>query len=160
MPAALQEAVQDGSIQEIRRVLQTEDGAKLVDETSTDVEFPPLLLAAQLGNEDAVEALLDAGADVMIRDYVEYYECLASNVSANFYADALQIAAMNGHISAIKLLLARTIPQPCNSKDHTHPIILAAMFDRAEALKLLLERYFYVTSSTVAVIKAWRLGMN
>jgi uncharacterized protein len=87
--------------------------------------FTPLFMAAENGNAPVVEVLLKAGSDV-------------KQTAMNGFTP-LMMAAMSGDKNSVQLLLdAGSDPNAAEAGRGQTPLILAAAFDRAEAIKVLL----------------------
>jgi ankyrin repeat protein len=135
MPTVLHEAVKSGVLEEVINLLNR-DAANLVDAKSFHTDKTPLHLAAELGNEDIVQVLLDAGADTLQRCKYEFCRSLSS-VYRKISADALQIAVICGHVAVVRILLVSTMPQKADEIDYSHPLTLAAAYDHLQILQML-----------------------
>jgi ankyrin repeat protein len=90
----------------------------------------PLALAAKNGRLEAVQMLLDAGADVNTRFAIG---------SANDKSPLIQ-AVENGHVEIVELLVARGADvQQQESETHMSPLHYAAAHDELEMITILLE---------------------
>ena len=99
---------------------------KLLLEAGADVNGSPetLIVSAGRGNDGCLKLLLEAGADVNV--------CSDSDT-------ALHYAAKHGHVSCIGLLFrAGAYINPLNT-DHRNPLMLAAINNRLESVKLLFK---------------------
>jgi ankyrin repeat protein len=86
-------------------------------------ERTPLHTAAEVGDVDAVEALLSSGADV--------------NAAAEDGLTPLHVAAAWGHDAVAEILLARAADCAARTCDGLTPLDLAARHERASTVILL-----------------------
>lgn len=85
-----------------------------------------LMIAAENGNTEILDMLLDNGADIEHKDSYGY--------------TALMYAAWNGKVDALRLLLDRGANIEANDNLFATALIYAARCDRVETVQLLLER--------------------
>lgn len=111
MNTALHTAVQSGSVEELRRVLQNEGGATdLLDAEDPVTHETPLHLAAKLGHKDVAGLLLEAGADAG-RKLGVYEDRRVLPIDLPYFKlDALAISTSCGHTSVVETILAATGP--------------------------------------------------
>ena len=91
----------------------------------------PLYLAASNGHAAIARALLAAGRDVRLRRSSEYAE----------YADwVMRVAAKGGHVETLEVLIKHGLNEDFQTnKPKTTPLHESALYDRVEAINLLLE---------------------
>ena len=132
-PKWLRKAAIAGDAAKIRELLA--EGAPI--ETPDENQKSPVMLAAESGNRDAFEALVDAGANL--------------NHMALTQIGLLECAAAGGNVEIIRFLLERGHPieghgsqRVWRSKElrrlgHLTPLNTAAIYGRVEAVRALLE---------------------
>ena len=96
-----------------------------VNEVEPKTKRTALLLAAKNGDNASVEALLSWGADVNPQDYGGY--------------TPLHIACQEGHLLCVLTLLKAGSNLTLQTNTNTMPIHTAALSNRVEVLRILLE---------------------
>jgi ankyrin repeat protein len=121
--SAVCEAAREGNKLEVMNLVN-----RGVDVNATGggtLDFSPLMWAAEEGNVEMMNVLLDNGAN--------------PNLINRRGMCALLLAAKNGHIDAVKLLLNRGASVQCETQGVT-PLHAAAAYGHTEAVRLLLEK--------------------
>lgn len=138
MVTALHAAVESDDLEEVRRLLKADKANDLLNAQDLKTKETPLHLAARLGNENIVKALLEAGVDLKIRVCIFCESCEYFYHSRCF--DAYHIAAAFGHVSVMEVLLAAAGPQSLEDPWYGDflSLDLAAALGHLEALNFLL----------------------
>jgi ankyrin repeat protein len=118
------EAAAGGYVERVSEELRLQP--ELVDDRSPD-GWTPLHLAAHFGHTEAIQALLDAGADV---------HAWSTNDLAN---QPLHAAVAGGNAGAVSLLLSRGADVNATQHGGWTPLQAAAQSGHLEILRLLLE---------------------
>lgn len=116
---ALHLATRDNAARAISALLRWE---KIDVEPRNKVDESPLMLAALGGHLETVKALIERGADVNKPGWA-----------------ALHYAATRGHLEVMRLLLEHNAYIDAASPNGTTPLMMAAFYGTASAVKLLLE---------------------
>ena len=95
-----------------------------------------ILEAAQLGDSEAVQALLDSGANVEARDF-------------EFEATPLMVAAGQGHLDIVRTLLGAGADVDASDKDGWTALMWAAQGDWVDVSRLLLTTGADVDTSAI-----------
>lgn len=131
-PGELFKAAKQGDVARIRELLAA---GIPVDSRDTD-QLTPLLRAAENGQAEAFQTLLQAGADLY---------AVGMGLSQ---VDVLECAAMGGNVDIVRFLLDKGLPveghwQPRSNVarrlGHQTPLILAAIYAHADVVGLLLQ---------------------
>lgn len=91
----------------------------------------PLLVAAETGSKAVVEQLLKHGSSME--------ECTDERYGYIVGCTALHLAAINGHVNVVRLLLDRGAAINSQSSDHDTPISGAVRSGQAEVVQVLLD---------------------
>ncbi len=148
MPNALIDAIENCSVEEVCLVLKEHPNLVNAVPLRGLSKFTPLIVAAEVGDDEIVEALINAGAEV--------HECCEINFEAflshrgSFKADALKVAAMHGNSEVLQVILAAIPPQLVDGESTTDPVILAAAGGHIEALEVLLQKHLIYSRNTLA----------
>lgn len=126
------DAVKFGDKKALKRLLGRSDTN--LEETNGKGETA-LILAALLGDYEAIQLLVEGGALV--------------NAKSSLNMTALMAAAQNGDISALRYLLTKGADPDAKKKDDTTILMIAAMFGHAECIEALLEAGVYVTAEDI-----------
>lgn len=126
------DAVKFGDKKALKRLLGRSDTN--LEETNGKGETA-LILAATLGDYEAMQLLVESGALV--------------NAQSALNMTALMAAAQNGDISALRYLLTKGADPDAKKKDDTTILMIAAMFGHAACIEALLEAGVYVTAEDI-----------
>lgn len=121
--SVLYEAIRSGDIQSA--LLPIESGRASDEVNRINKEgYTPLGIAAELGNEQIVQALLNAGAD------------------ANFggIVSPLHEAVLNDHVQIVELLLRNNADINAPDEEGTTPLMMAVAGGRLELVEYLVDR--------------------
>jgi ankyrin repeat protein len=111
-------AANDGDVEALKLLLAARANVNTVNESD---KWTPLISAASMGNESAVEVLCDAGADLEAADN----------------RTALTSAAFYGMRGSVEILLRRGASAEAADKKGATPLLLAAMRNHAGVVELL-----------------------
>ncbi|CAH2311159.1 ankyrin-3-like [Pelobates cultripes] len=92
---------------------------------TNDLNYTPLLLAAELGKSEAAQAVIEKGADLDVR---------TPNLNT-----ALHLAVQGGDVSITKLLIRKGININITGPGDQTPIHVAAFHNRQELIDILIE---------------------
>jgi hypothetical protein len=126
------DAVKFGDKKALKRLLGRSDTN--LEETNDRGETA-LILAALLGDYEAVQLLVESGALV--------------NAKSTLSITALMAAAQNGDIAALRYLLTKGADPDARKKDGTTILMIAAMFGHAECVQALLEAGVDITAEDI-----------
>eukprot|EP00698_Gefionella_okellyi_P026280 TRINITY_DN9949_c0_g1_i1.p1 TRINITY_DN9949_c0_g1~~TRINITY_DN9949_c0_g1_i1.p1 ORF type:complete len:588 (-),score=125.34 TRINITY_DN9949_c0_g1_i1:6-1736(-) len=124
-PAAKCESLAHVVLVDVKRMLE------LLKEFNAPLDVPntdgltPLMAAASVGRDDIVSALLDAGADMNLRNE----RC----------GTALCVAVMSGQVRCVKALLDHDAEPDIGDREGRTPLILAAMAKNRVIFRMLLK---------------------
>jgi ankyrin repeat protein len=112
-------ALRDGSLKAARALI---DWPKTKVETRTPQDESPLMMAALKGHQELARRLIERDADVNKPGWAP-----------------LHYAATGGHVALIELLLEHHAFIDAESPNGTTPLMMAAQYGSAEAVKLLVD---------------------
>ncbi len=122
-------AVKFGDMKSLKRLLGRSDTN--LEETNDRGETA-LILAAMLGDMEALRLLVESGANV--------------NAMSTINTTALMAAAQNGDLEALRYLLSKGADPDARKKDETTILMIAAMFGQTACVEALLAAGACVTA--------------